>query len=333
MFKEKVLKTIYDYKLIENGDKIVIGVSGGPDSISLLNILNEIKNDKNILLNFNIVVAHINHNIREEAKADEEYVRNYCKANKIEFYALSADIMKIAESERIGTEEAGRKIRYDFFEKVLKETNGNKIATAHTANDNAETVIMNIMRGSGTAGLKGIRPIRDRKFIRPLIEITRDEIENYCEENKLNPRIDKTNFENNYTRNKIRNLLIPFIKEKFNPNIINSINRLYDIANEENEYLEKTTIEKYKEICIQEEVNKQIVLDLKKFNQQDVVIKKRLVIYTINRLQGNAQGLGKVHIDDIIKLCKNNLGNKYLTPNKHIKILVRNKKIFYSYSM
>ncbi len=333
MFKEKVLKTIYDYKLIENGDKIVVGVSGGPDSISLLNVLNEIRNDENIALNFEIVVAHINHNIREEAKSDEEYVKKYCEDRGIEFHSLSADVIKTAESEKIGTEEAGRKIRYNFFEKVLEDVKGNKIATAHTANDNAETVLMNIMRGSGTAGLKGIRPIRDKKFIRPLIEMTRDEIENYCDENKLNPRIDKTNFENDYTRNKIRNLLIPFIKEKFNPNIINSINRLSDIANEENEYLEKTTIEKYKEICIKEELNKQIILDLKKFNQQDIVIKKRLVIYTINRVQGNVQGLGKVHIDDIIKLCRNNLGNKYLTPNKHIKVLVRNKKIFYSYSM
>ena len=191
---------------------------------------------------------------------------------------------------------------------------------------------MNIIRGSGTSGLKGIRPIRENKFIRPLIETNREEIENYCDEHKLNPRIDKTNFENEYTRNKTRNILIPLIKEKFNPNIIMTINRLSDIINEENEYLEKLTKQKYKEMIIEENIGKQIILDLKLFNRQDLVIKKRLILHTINMLQGTTQGIGKVHIDDIIKLCENNLGNKYLTPNKNIKVLIKNKKIYYTYT-
>lgn len=327
MFKEKVLKTICDYKLIENGDKVVVGVSGGPDSISLLNVLNEIKNDKSILLNFEIVVAHINHNIREEAKADEEYVRNYCKANKIEFYALSADVIKIAENEKIGTEEAGRKIRYDFFEKVLKEINGNKIATAHTANDNAETVLMNIMRGSGTAGLKGIRPIRDKKFIRPLIEMTRDEIENYCDENKLNPRIDKTNFENDYTRNKIRNIVIPYIQKEFNPNILETMDRLSQVATDESKYIESQTLKMYEKLLI-EKTKKQIILNLKEFNKLDKVIKNRIILLAIKGLNGSTQRIEKIHIEDIIKLCSNNVGNKFLTPNKNVKVLIKDKKIY-----
>ena len=189
---------------------------------------------------------------------------------------------------------------------------------------------MNIIRGSGTSGLKGIRPIRENKFIRPLIDTTREEIEKYCEEKKLNPRIDKTNFENDYTRNKTRNILIPLIKEKFNPNIIMTINRLSDIINEENEYLEKITKQKYKEIVIEEKIGDKIILDLKSFNKQEEIIKKRLILQTINTLQGTTQGIGKVHIEDIIKLCKNNLGNKYLTPNKNIKVLIKNKKIYYS---
>lgn len=332
MFKNNILKTIIRYNLIQNGDKIVVGLSGGPDSISLINVLNEIKNDDTIKLNFDLVVAHVNHNIREEAKEDEKFVVNYCRQKGIEVYVLNIDIEKKAKDEKIGTEEAGRNARYKFFEEILEKTKSNKIATAHTANDNAETVIMNMMRGSGTSGLKGIRPIRDNKFIRPLIETTRDEIEKYCEEYNLNPRIDKTNFENDYTRNKVRNILIPLIKEEFNPNIIMTINRLSDIINEENEYLDNLTEQKYKEILVEENVGKQIVLDLKSFNSQDLVIKKRLIMYTINMLQGNTQGLGKIHIEDIIKLCEKNLGNKYLTPNKHIKVLVKDKKIYYSIS-
>ena len=260
MFKEEILKTIKKYNLIQNGDKIIVGLSGGPDSISLINVLDEIRKDKTTGLEFGIIAAHINHNIREEAKSDEDYVVKYCKEKNIEVYVLSIDINKKAKEEKKGTEETGRNARYEFFEQILIKTKANKIATAHTANDNAETVLMNIIRGSGTSGLKGIRPIRDDKFIRPLIETTREEIEEYCKKNNLNPRIDKTNFENDYTRNKTRNILIPLIKEQFNPNIIMTINRLSDIINEENEYLEKLTKQKYKEILIEEKIGKQIVL-------------------------------------------------------------------------
>lgn len=329
MFKENILKTIQKYNLIQNGDKVVVGLSGGPDSISLINVLNEIRNEETYELKFDLIAAHINHNIREEAKSDEDFVVKYCKEKNIEIHVLSIDINKKAKEEKKGTEEAGRNARYKFFEEILIKTKANKIATAHTANDNAETVLMNIIRGSGTSGLKGIRPIRENKFIRPLIETTREEIEKYCDEYKLNPRIDKTNFENEYTRNRTRNMLIPFIKENFNPNIIMTINRLSDIINEENEYLEKLTKQKYKEIVIEENIGKQIVLDLRLFNKQDLVIKKRLILHTVNILQGTTQGLGKVHIDDIIKLCGNNVGNKYLTPNKNIKVLIKNKKIYF----
>lgn len=327
MFKENILKTIKKYNLIQDGDKIVVGVSGGPDSMCLINVLNDIKNDKT--LNFELVVAHVNHNIREEAKSDEDFVVDYCKAKNIEVFVSSVDVLKRASEEKKSTEETGRNIRYEFFEEVLRKTKANKIATAHTANDNAETVLMNMIRGSGTSGLKGIRAIRDEKFIRPLIEMTREEIEEYCEDNKLNPRIDKTNFENEYTRNKVRNLLIPFIKENFNPNIVMSVNRLSNIIDEENEYLQKIIEHKYREILDDEKVGKQIILDLRKFNNEDLVIKKRLILYTINMLQGNAQGIGKIHIEDIIKLCEKSLGNKYLTPNRNIKVLVKDKKIFY----
>lgn len=323
--KEKVLETIKKYKLIENGDKIVIGVSGGPDSITLLNVLLEIKKEK--IIDFDIVVCHINHMIREEATEDEEYVSNFCKKYNIEFFAKRIEIEKISKEEKIGTEEAGRKARYEFFNEILEKTSSNKIATAHTANDNAETVLMNIIRGSGTSGLKGIEAKRDN-LIRPLIECKRDEIEEYCKKNNLNPRIDKTNFENIYTRNKIRNLLIPYIKENFNPNIIETINRLSDLSKAENDYLEKETAKKFKEILI-EKKNDEIILDLNKFNLQETVIKSRLVLYTINILFGTRSGIEKKHIEDIIKLCSNNIGNKFLIPNKKVKILVKNKKIFF----
>ena len=169
--------------------------------------------------------------IREEAGEDEEFVKKYCEKREIKFFSKRVDIQKIANENKMGTEETGREERYKFFLEVLKENNANRIATAHTKSDNAETVLMNILRGTGTSGLKGIQPKRDEIYIRPLIEATREEIEKYCEENKLNPRHDKTNDEIVYTRNKIRNILFPFLKIAFNPNIVDTLDRLSRISN------------------------------------------------------------------------------------------------------
>jgi len=326
--KNKVLETIKKYYLIENGEKIVLGVSGGPDSIAMLDILNEIRNEEKNKFKFDIVVAHVNHMIREEAKEDEEYVRRFCEEKNIEFYSKSIDVQEFANNNKIGTEEAGRIARYDFFDEILEKTNSNKIAIAHNKNDNAETMIMNALRGSGVSGLKGIEAKRG-KYIRPLIECERTEIEKYCKEKELQPRIDKTNFENEYTRNKIRNIVIPYIKQEFNPNIIETLNRLSDLVSEEEEYINKQVEKVYNEIMLEETRNIQIILDLKRFNLEEKVIKSRLLLYTITRLLGTCQGIEKIHIEDIIKLCSNNIGNKYLTPNKKIKILVKNHKIYF----
>ena len=330
MLKEQVEKTIKKYNQIESGDKIILGVSGGPDSISMLNILNEIRKEKNGI-DFEIVVAHINHMIREEATEDEEYVRLFCEKENIKFFAKRAQILKISQEHKIGTEEAGRKIRYDFFEEILKKENANKIATAHNANDNAETILMNILRGTSPSGIKGIEPIRENKYIRPLIECKREDIEEYCKKENLNPRIDKTNYENIYTRNKIRNILIPLIKKEFNPNIIETLNRLSEIAKIEDIYFEEIIEKKYREIAELNDFNqeKKIILDLEKFNKENIVIKNRLILYTINKLVGSTKGIEKIHVNDIIKLCEKNIGNKFLQPKKHIKILIKNKKIIF----
>mgnify|MGYP003303255873 FL=1 len=312
--------------LIKDGDKIVLGVSGGPDSICMLDMMRELKEEKNI--NFEIYVAHVNHMIREEAIEDEKYVQNYCLKHNIKFFVKRVDVQKIANDKKIGTEEAGRKVRYDFFEEVLQKTGSNKIAIAHNKNDKIETIIMHLLRGSGLSGLKGIEPIRDNKYIRPLIECERQEIEQYCENRKLQPRIDKTNFENEYTRNKIRNIVIPYIKKEFNPNIIQTLSRLSEVATDESNYIDLQTQKIYNKLLI-EKKDKQIILKLNEFNQQENVIQKRLVLKTIKELNGSTDRIEKVHIEDIIKLCNNNIGNKYLTPNKNLKILVKDKKIFF----
>lgn len=335
MLKEVVLETIKKHNLISNGDRIVCGISGGPDSISMLNILKEIKEEK--LYDFEIFVAHINHGLRENAKLDEEYVLNYCDNNNLKCFVLHANIKEMAEKEKRGLEETGRIIRYDFFDKVLKETNSNKIAIAHNSNDNVETIIMNVIRGAGLSGLKGIEA-KSGIYIRPLIESNRELIEKYCDDKNLNPRHDESNDENVYTRNKIRNIAIPYIKEELNPNILETITRLSEIARDDLNYLDMQTENAYKTMCLEEknitenvynvENEATIILDLKKFNKESKAIQKRLILYSINKIFGSTKGIEKIHIEDMIKLCNNNVGNKFLTPNKKTKIVIKNKKIY-----
>ena len=320
--KVEVLDTIKKYKLIDENDKIICGVSGGPDSICMLDILRRIKEEG--IIKFEIIVVHINHLIREEAVSDEEFVVDYCNKNGIKCFVKRIDVKKYANNTKQGTEEAGRKVRYKFFEEILKKENATKIAIAHNKNDKIETIIMNVLRGSGIQGLKGIEPKREN-IIRPLIEIERPNIEKYCEDMNLQPRIDKTNFINDCTRNKVRNIVLPYIKQEFNPNIIKTLDRLSLIITEEDEFMKLKTVEIFDKIKIKQEEN--IVLDLKKFNMLENVMKKRIIIYSIEKTVGNSQNIEMINIEDIIKLCSNNIGNKYLTPNKYIKIMVNKGKI------
>lgn len=323
--KEKVIDTIKKYKLIEKGDKIVLGVSGGPDSIAMLDILKDLRNK----FEFEIYVCHLNHMIRgQDAINDQKYVEQYCNKNQIEFFTKNVNIIEISNNQKIGTEECGRNARYNFFEEILEKTKSNKIATAHNKNDNAETVLMHLLRGSGISGLKGIKPIRNNKFIKPLIECDRKEIEEYCKQKNLNPCIDKTNFENTYTRNKIRNIVIPYIKKEFNPNIIETLFRLSEVVSSEDEFLDRITQKEFENIVLLENEH-QIDLKLKEFNLLDNVIKNRLILLTTKKIFGTVNGIEKINIDDIIKMCKKNIGNKFLMPNKNLKVMIKDKKIYF----
>lgn len=325
MLEEKVLETIKKYNLLQEKDTVIVAVSGGPDSMCLLNSLVNLK--EKLKLN-KIAVAHVNHMLREEAQEETEYVKKYCENKNIEIYIKYANIKEISENNKISEETAGREERYKFFEEIESKINANKIAIAHNLNDNAETVLMHFIRGTGINGLTGIKPYRDGKYIRPLIECDRKEIEEYCKEKKLNPRYDKSNLDNNYTRNKIRNLLIPELKENYNPNIISGINKLSRIVLKEEEYINKILLETYNEILLQKEANK-ITINLRKFNKLDEYIKERLIIYIIAKLFGDARGIENIHVFDIVKLCEKNVGNKYLTPNKNLKIFVKSGEVSY----
>ena len=323
MVKETILNTIKKYNLIEPNDTIIVAVSGGPDSMCLLDNLIELEQELQIK---KIVVAHLNHMIREEAKSETVYVQEYCKNKEIDCYVKFVDILKKSTELKIGTEECGRRERYAFFDEISEKVGANKIAIAHNLNDNAETVLMHILRGSGISGLGGIKPYREGKFIRPLIKCDRADIENYCEEKNLQPKFDKTNKDNTYTRNRIRNELIPYIQKKFNPNIIETLDRLSELVLDEEDYMQNVTEEAFTEILIEQE-NTKIVLGLKEFNKLEYVIKTRIIMQTTKILFGTSNGIEKKHVEDIIKLCGNNIGNKFLMSNKYYKISVKGGKV------
>ena len=321
--EEKFLNTIKKEKLIEKGDVIVVGVSGGPDSITLLTCLNKYKSK----LGCKIICAHINHLIREDSTEDEQFVENVCKKMAIPFYAKRVKVEELAKINKKGTEETGRKVRYDFFNEICKKENANKIAIAHNQNDNAETMILNLVRGSGMQGLEGIQPSKYGKYIRPLIYVSRKEIEQYCEKNQLHPRIDSTNKENIYKRNIIRNIIMPELR-KLNPNIEESLSRTSILAQENNEFVEQYAKKEYESIESKKNSN-EVEIDLKKFNQENISIKQIIIRTAIEKLTGTTRNISKSYIDNIISMANNNIGGKHIEFNK-IQVGVTKGKIIFT---
>ncbi|HBF5314580.1 TPA: tRNA lysidine(34) synthetase TilS [Clostridioides difficile] len=314
MIFDKVLSTINKHNLIQKGDKIVLGLSGGPDSVCLLHVLNRLKKDFNI----EIYVAHLNHQIRGiEAQKDALYVSKLCEDMGIVFFVKSINVPKYCENEGLSLEEGARKLRYEMFYEIKDKIKANKIAIGHNLNDQAETVMMRIMRGTGLKGLKGIDYIRDNCIIRPILDVERNEIEEYCEAYNLNPRIDKTNLENIYTRNKIRLDLLPYMKDNFNSNVIESIVRMSNSLKSDNDYIEKEAEAKFREVSnIKEKGFVEINLD--DFVCLHDAIKVRVLRNSIKHILGDTNFVDQRHIEDIMSLEDNSKVNKMLTLPRNI---------------
>jgi len=229
----KVKKTIEENSMLCSSDNVLVALSGGCDSVCLCLVLKQ--------LGVKFSVAHVNHMIRTEADSDEEFCKNLADSLAVDFYSEKVNIPKISEESGISEEVAGRNARYSFFERLCKEKDFTKIAVAHNLNDNAETVLLNLIRGSGLKGLCGIPKTRG-KIIRPLIEISRAEIEVFVENCGQKYVTDKTNFSDDYTRNKIRNNVIGKLLE-INPSALNNISKTSDILTSDEEYFEKQAVE------------------------------------------------------------------------------------------
>jgi len=217
--EQKVLRFIIENELLLSGEKVLIALSGGPDSVFLLHFLNKYKKKFKI----EIGAAHINHLLRgKNSKRDELFCKTICDELSIPFYFHRLDVNIYSKKNKISLETAGRKIRYDFFEKISKTYKYDKIVTAHNADDNAETVLLNLIKGTGIKGIAGI-PVRRKNIIRPIISLKKTEILNYLEQNQFEYRIDESNLSNEFERNFLRNEVIPLIKKNINPAFSNTV--------------------------------------------------------------------------------------------------------------
>lgn len=232
---ERVANRNKKESLIENGDKIVVGFSGGPDSVFLVEMLLKLREK----IDFDIVLVHINHLLRgEEAQRDEDFSINYGKSKGLKVFARKINITSLGKEKGLSLEEAGREARYSFYKEVLEKSNSNKIALAHNKDDQIETFMFRLTRGTGLSGLEGIATKRDR-YIRPISEIYKSEIVNYLDENNISYCIDSTNLENEFTRNSIRIDLIPFIEKRYNPKFKDKIFSLIEEIRDINIFIEK----------------------------------------------------------------------------------------------
>ncbi len=291
MNKDTVLAVINKYGMLKSGDTVVIGLSGGADSVSLTSVLLKLRDE----LGLKLICAHVNHSIRgKEADGDELFCIDFCRNNGIELKTLHIDVPRLAKLNSMSQEEYGRKIRYEFFASLAGE-NG-KIATAHNLNDCAETLLFNLARGTGSRGACSIPPVRGN-IIRPLIETPRKEIEEYCSENSLEFVTDSTNFENEYSRNKIRNIVIPALEE-INSSAVSAISRYICLARQEEKALEFTANEKYG-LCVSDgAICEEKLLKLPRAFQ------KRIIFRYLS--EHTRSDISSRHIEDIISVLGKN---------------------------
>jgi tRNA(Ile)-lysidine synthase len=292
-----------NYRMLKRGDRVVVGVSGGADSVSLLHFLCSLREK----LDLTICAAHLNHSFRgDEADKDARFVEQLSLNLGVHCHVGKIDVPKYQQDNKISAQLAARKMRYCFFAQVAKEWGAGKVALAHNRDDQAETVLLRLIRGAGLDGLSGIPPVRDDDgftIIRPFLSVSRQEIEQYCQENKLDFRTDQSNFKTMYLRNKVRLELLPYLKRDFNPRLDVLLAQTAQLLQEERKYLEAETERVFAQIVEEEGLNR-VRISLAGFKQQPLAIQRRLFRKAVVFLKGNSQELGSDRLSDLMELMK-----------------------------
>jgi tRNA(Ile)-lysidine synthase len=309
-----VRDTIEKFKLLTHGDRVVVAVSGGPDSVALTHVLFLLKDDYNLALH----IAHLNHMFRgEEAEGDARFVAQLAGSLGLDWTVSKVDVPAFASEKRMSAQAAARQVRYSFLEQVRSEWQGTKIATGHQADDQTETVLLNILRGAGPEGLSGIPPKRDDIYIRPLINVTRDEVEAYCRDNSLSYRQDLSNIKPVYLRNKVRLELLPILKNAYNPGISASLLRLSHIMRDENDFMQ-TRIQEYWDGLVISDNGSEVIFNLPDFLQAHAAIRRRLLRKAWAALRDGERDLEFVHLEQAMDFLRDGTAGGVIELPLHI---------------
>lgn len=303
--REQVSAYIRQLHMIRPGDKVILGLSGGADSVCLFELLMSLREE----MVFTIEAVHVNHMLRETAERDEVFVRQLCEKNDIPLHVLRKDVALLAKQKAISPEEAGREVRYTFFNEVAEKTGADRIATAHHANDRAETVLFHLGRGTGVDGLCGIRPIRD-KIIRPLLCLGREEIEQYLSLLGREYMTDETNADNTYSRNRIRNEILPMLEEVC-PGAMSHIAATGELMSQVSDYLKYQTEEAVSQ-CVDREHFKDgcLVLFCHRWKALHEYMQGEVIRICICMLAESKKDISKVHVEAVQKLAELQVGSK-----------------------
>ncbi len=315
---QKVYDTIAKYGMIKKGDRVLVGLSGGADSVFLTLALLELKS----ILDFEIYAVHLNHGIRgDEAQRDENFVKDLCRNKNIPLFSEHKDIPSIAKEKKISEETAGRNERYKLFISLCSIHNFSKIAVAHNANDNVETVLLNLIRGSALKGLCGIKPVNNN-IIRPIIDIKRCEIEEYLSFNNQPYCTDSTNLCDIYTRNKIRNNIIKSMEE-INPSLIDTVTSNLEVLNNDEEFISSYASNLR---CITKS-DEDIIINRNIFDKENISVKKRILLTALESIKGNCNNISSSHLSI---LSQGTISGKSYDMPDGIKALYASDKIIFT---
>lgn len=312
----KVFAFMEEQHMLEPGDRVVAGISGGADSVCLLLLLLEYRKK----VPFHLAVAHVNHGIRKEASYDAAYVKDLCESHELPFFLYEKQVLEEARVQRLSTEEAGRKLRYEAFRETFKRWNseketeesktdlegasGNeKIAVAHHLQDSAETLLFNLFRGSGIWGLTGIRPVRGR-IIRPLLIVERREIEDWLKSRKISWCIDSTNEEDTYTRNKLRNHILPYVEREVAAGAVRHMAATALEMGELADYVEAERQKAFTQCSVWEEERQQVTICLKDWRRLNGFLKKQVLLLAFEQVGKGRRNVGRIHVDALMKLAE-----------------------------
>jgi tRNA(Ile)-lysidine synthase len=297
----KVRAWIERQQLIGPAETIVAACSGGPDSLALVHILSRLAPQWGLTL----AVAHVDHMFRgAESEADAAFVGEFCAGLGLAFHQIALDVPAYIGSSGRSPQDAARVLRYRYLRQIAAKLGGAKIATGHHRDDQAETVLLNLLRGAGSTGLAGMKPV-DGDIIRPLLDITRDEIEAYCIENDLRPRLDSSNLKTHYLRNYLRLELMPLLQQRFNANLTQTLCRTARLVGDEHQFIAEQAS------CLSPDVIRQedayLELDCRRLNSCHIALRREIFRQAIAKKRGSLKGITFLHVERLVELASNGI--------------------------